>query len=173
LDGIEELVVALGELGLDLEEEDGHARGDGEEAEVNGEIVVGRGMEGTGDLDVALGEPPEEELIDPDGEVIAEAAEHELREAEEGTEELEAAALTRTELAEDAPGEERKEQEVPEQESEHGSRGAVAHGEVIGADDTEPVADSEGEHDAVVFPQGAEVGAGDEDAGNVNEQGDG
>ena len=81
--GLEVVVKLLGEISLDLKDEDGHAGSDGEETEVDGEVVVGRGVERTSDLHATLREPPEEELIDPDAEVIKQAAEHEVGEFDE------------------------------------------------------------------------------------------
>ena len=75
---LEEVVVGHGEVGFQFQQEDRHARHDGEEGEVNDAVIDGRRVQEASDLLGHGVEPPEEEFVDPDAEVVAQAADGEL-----------------------------------------------------------------------------------------------
>jgi hypothetical protein len=100
---LDELLIVGGEPGFQGQQKDSHPRHDGEEAQVNDLVVVrGRIKNSRHLLPVGRNEP-EEDFVDPDTQVVEQAAEGEVAEFLEVAKDLQVLHFQLTDLLEGDP----------------------------------------------------------------------
>lgn len=149
-DGTEQAVVPLGKIGLDAHQEHGHARDDRQVGNEDRHVVQDRRTQradhGVGGARVE----PEQDLVDPDAEVVEKPGDQQAEEDVATIEEIEGNHFLGAILAQDVVQVQEQQAAVPDQQREQ-QPGHLQEAQQVGARDHQRIAHHHHQQDAVIF----------------------